>query len=170
MSFKGKGFVYILSNPSFPSDLLKIGMTRRSVKERANELYNKASGIPGPFKIEFEVQVSNCIAAEEIIHQRLTHYRNSHTREFFKLPLEDAIKIVLGVATEINSLYSKPAIKTQDDSTRFDEIVNQEYKSILDVPVSCHFCKQTFSVTLTRYELIAVCPYCNSNNRLNINW
>lgn len=51
-SYKGEasmGYVYILTNPSFREDWVKIGKTRRPVNVRSAELDNTA--VPLPFEV-----------------------------------------------------------------------------------------------------------------------
>ena len=45
-----KGYIYIMSNPSFIDGRLKIGMTGSKPNQRKNELYS--TGVPEPFKID----------------------------------------------------------------------------------------------------------------------
>ena len=42
MSNKERGYVYILTNPSFREDWVKIGKSSRPVDVRSKELYNTA--------------------------------------------------------------------------------------------------------------------------------
>ena len=49
MSNKDKGYVYILTNPSFREDWVKLGKSRRPVDIRSKELDNTA--VPLPFEI-----------------------------------------------------------------------------------------------------------------------
>jgi hypothetical protein len=86
-----KGFIYILINPSL-KNLLKIGMTTRSPEERAKEL--STTGIPTPFFVAFSEEVSDCQIIEKEIHLQLENFRYSKNREFFEIPLTQAIKII----------------------------------------------------------------------------
>jgi hypothetical protein len=83
------GHVYILTNESMP-DYLKIGMTTRTPDDRAKELSN-VSGVPTPFVVAYSVEVVDCEAVESLVHARLGEYRHSKKREFFVLPIDDAI-------------------------------------------------------------------------------
>lgn len=85
-------YIYILENVSMPG-LVKIGRTDRSVSERVNEL-SSHTGVPTGFYVVKEFAVPDSIAAEKTIHQRLSSYRVSDNREFFRLPPEDAVQIV----------------------------------------------------------------------------
>lgn len=83
------GFVYVLLNPSYP-DLVKIGLTERTSEERAREL--RTSGVPTPFIVIYDELVSDCGAVEDAIHRRLAGYRVSDDREFFRIPVKEAIR------------------------------------------------------------------------------
>ena len=83
------GFVYVMLNPSYP-DLVKIGLTERTSEERAREL--RTSGVPTPFIVIYDELVSDCDAVEAAIHRRLAGYRVSDDREFFRIPVKEAIR------------------------------------------------------------------------------
>jgi hypothetical protein len=80
------GVVYILLNPAMPG-YLKIGKTDRTSEERAAEL-SIGTGMPTRFHVAYDVQVSDCAAAERLIHLRLDAHRVSKSREFFCIPLK----------------------------------------------------------------------------------
>lgn len=82
-----RGFVYILTNDFMP-DLVKIGMTTRSVEQRAVELYQ--TGTPGPFKIYESFDCPNCVEVEREVHEELSEYRINDGREFFRCDTEKA--------------------------------------------------------------------------------
>ncbi len=90
-----QGFIYILINPSL-AGLLKIGKTRRSPEGRASEL-SAATGVPTPFIVAFDEQFDDCDTAERYIHTLLQEkgYRVAENREFFRMPLKEAVKILL---------------------------------------------------------------------------
>lgn len=90
------GFVYVMLNPSYP-DLVKIGLTKRTSEERAREL--RTSGVPTPFIVIYDELVSDCVAVEDAIHRRLSGYRVSEDREFFRIPVKEAIKTLQEEAT-----------------------------------------------------------------------
>lgn len=89
---KTKGYVYILINASMPG-WVKIGFTFSQPSERAKQL-SGTTGVPSPFVVAFDEIVENCEQIERIIHEKLNSYRVSNNREFFYIPLKDAIKIV----------------------------------------------------------------------------
>lgn len=85
--YSGSGFVYLLSNPYMPG-LVKIGFTERDVFERAKEL-SAATGVPAPYVVEAYFPARNA-SDEAAIHQALVDNRVPD-REFFKVPVEDAL-------------------------------------------------------------------------------
>ena len=83
-----RGHLYILSNRAMPN-LLKIGYTTRTVKERMQEL--SSTGVPGKFEAEFYCEVDNAPGLEKAIHSRLSRHR--YHKEFFRCNLELAVRI-----------------------------------------------------------------------------
>src|SRR5687768_12228515 len=103
--FKEKGFIYILSNPSF-GNLFKVGMTTRDPYERAEEL-SELTAVPTPFKVEYTVYVENCSVTEALTHKLLQKrgYRITENREFFNAPLKEIKKVI--------TRFKNPAIVPQ---------------------------------------------------------
>lgn len=93
------GYIYILINPELGYELLKIGKTVRQSELRAKEIYT--TGVPGEFVVAYEEHVKDCTLAESEIHKRLSAYRVTDRREFFRLPLKDAVRVVSEVAREV---------------------------------------------------------------------
>ncbi|MHA1537403.1 MAG: GIY-YIG nuclease family protein [Alphaproteobacteria bacterium] len=87
------GYLYILFNPSLRSDLFKIGKTTRDPRLRAREL-SQTSGVPEPYEVLFTRRVEACEIAERLVHSLLARYRRFRNREFFCMPLEQAIEAV----------------------------------------------------------------------------
>lgn len=80
-----KGYVYIISNPSFKDNIYKIGMTERTVPQRIKELFT--TGVPTPFVVELKVAHKNPKKLEDYLHVRLSKYRVNKRREFFQVSL-----------------------------------------------------------------------------------
>ena len=79
------GYVYILTNPSFKEDWVKIGKSVRPVDVRSKELDNTA--VPLPFEIYAAIKTSKFNEVEKLVHKtidRLTDLRIRQNREFFK--------------------------------------------------------------------------------------
>lgn len=93
-----KGYVYILSNPAMPG-YFKVGKTTRSVAERANELFT--TGLPEPFKVEYDVLSPDCDQLESRMHQALSKSRATAAREFFQgIELSELIHLLIGMHIE----------------------------------------------------------------------
>lgn len=84
------GFVYIFSNPSMPN-IVKIGSTERSVKQRLDEL-SSTTGVPTPFHIEYSLLIENPRELEFNLHEEFAKYRINGNREFFNIAPEVAVK------------------------------------------------------------------------------
>ena len=89
------GFVYILTNPSFREDWVKIGKSSRPVNIRSKELDNTA--VPLPFEIFATLKTVKYDIVEKKIHKaidRLTDLRIRQNREFFNIKPELALEIL----------------------------------------------------------------------------
>lgn len=91
----GSGWIYILSTREMPQ-LLKIGMTTRTVQERAREI-NGSTGVAIPFGVRRCWLVSDPILAEREVHAALFDKRVRGDREFFRIEFRDASKIIINV-------------------------------------------------------------------------
>lgn len=96
---KEPGYVYILTNPSFKEDWVKIGRSSRPVDVRSKELDNTA--VPLPFEIYATMKTEKYVEAEKLIHryiERFTNLRIRDNREFFNVQPEVALDIFRDVA------------------------------------------------------------------------
>ncbi len=96
------GYVYILTNPSFKEDWVKIGKSARPVDVRSKELDNTA--VPLPFEIYATMQTTKYAEVERIIHKqidRLTDLRIRQNREFFNVHPAQALEILTDLARAI---------------------------------------------------------------------
>jgi hypothetical protein len=118
-----QGFVYVLLNPSFP-DQVKIGRTEKNSELRAKNL--RTTGVPTPFIVIYDELVSNCEVVEQRLHSRFSAYRTSSDREFFRVPVREAIRALQEEA-------STHKIGATDSSNRVDVLLSlkQKYKSYL---------------------------------------
>lgn len=94
MDAKEPGYVYILTNPSFREDWVKIGKSSRPVDVRSKELDNTA--VPLPFEIFATLKTVKYDIVEKKIHKaidRLTDLRIRQNREFFNIKPELALEI-----------------------------------------------------------------------------
>lgn len=92
-----RGYVYVLVNESMPN-LVKVGMTTRTVEQRASELFQ--TGVPTPFEIYAKYECPNCVEVEAVVHSALSGCRVSGQREFFICPPEKASMEVMNAHRE----------------------------------------------------------------------
>ena len=135
---KIKGYVYILTNPSFREDWVKIGMSHRPVNIRSKELDNTA--VPLPFEIYATLKTEKYEEVEKKIHKqidRLTDLRIRPNREFFNIAPSVALDIMRDIADFLPdaelSVYvdGKPIISKnkEDDKKIHDEIETKKRKN-----------------------------------------
>ncbi len=106
---KGKeGKIYILRSPYHKDAIVKIGRTSRISEKRAKEI-SGGTGVPSEFEVLYEEDVFDSVLAEKLVHKKLNPERVNPKREFFRLPLKKAVKIVFQTCLEINSEKSKEA-------------------------------------------------------------
>ncbi len=111
MANKEPGYVYILTNPSFREDWVKIGKSSRPVDVRSKELDNTA--VPLPFEIFATMKTTKYNEAEKLVHryiERFTNLRIRNNREFFNVQPEEALEIFREIASllddaEIEEVY-----------------------------------------------------------------
>lgn len=100
---KEAGYVYILTNPSFKEDWVKIGKTSLSVEQRVKQLDTTA--VPLPFEIYATMKTSKFNEAEKLIHDFISTFTNlriREKREFFNIKPEKALEILKRVAKVID--------------------------------------------------------------------
>lgn len=126
------GYVYILTNPSFREDWVKIGKSSRPVDVRSKELDNTA--VPLPFEIYATLKTVKYSKVEKQIHKqidRLTDLRIRQNREFFNIPPSVALDIMRDIADLLDdaelSVYvdGKPVVSNSKDE---DKMIQAETK------------------------------------------
>ena len=145
MSSKAPGFVYILTNPSFREDWVKIGKSSRPVDVRSKELDNTA--VPLPFEIFATMKTTKINEVEKLAHKtidRLTDLHIHQNREFFNVAPEMALEIFHDIATTIDdaevTLYqdNQPidSSKTATGTTTKREVKRSRFKfSMCDIKI-----------------------------------
>lgn len=126
-----KGFIYILINPAYKG-LLKVGKTTRTSEERAEEL-SKGTGIPTPFAVAYDIEVEDCNQIEKDIHMRLAQYRYSQDREFFRMPLKQAIKELNIAVEEYDSLHWWDSLSVSWKEVFKRKIANSDFQKKEDI-------------------------------------
>ncbi len=99
-SIGDSGYVYILTNPSFRKDWVKIGMTERPVNIRSKELDNTA--VPLPFEIYATLKTAHRRKVENLLHGMIDDFdpnrRIRKSREFFNINPETALRLLIRAA------------------------------------------------------------------------
>ena len=112
MANKEPGYVYILTNPSFREDWVKIGKTI-NMEERLRTLYN--TSLPLPFEVFATMKTTKYNEAEKLVHhyiERFTNLRIEKKREFFNVKPEEALEIFREVATLLDDAVIEEVYKT----------------------------------------------------------
>ena len=135
MYMKDPGYVYILTNPSFREDWVKIGKSSRPVDIRSKELDNTA--VPLPFEIYATLRTAKYSEAEKLIHhyiERFTNLRIRNNREFFNVAPEEALAIFKEVAMLLDDAVVEEVFKQvvvgKMDGTNTDKSTPPRNKAI----------------------------------------
>ena len=125
---KEPGYVYILTNPSFREDWVKIGKSSRPVDVRSKELDNTA--VPLPFEIYATIKTVKYNEVEKHVHKtidRLTDLRIRQNREFFNVAPQIALDIFYDIAKMIEdavvTVYkdNKPVTNNEKPDAHVDD-------------------------------------------------
>ncbi|MBR5249042.1 MAG: GIY-YIG nuclease family protein [Bacteroidales bacterium] len=140
---KEPGYVYILTNPSFKEDWVKIGKSSRPVNIRSKELDNTA--VPLPFEIFATIRTVKFNEVEKLIHKtidRLTDLRIRQNREFFNIQPQIALDILRDIATTIDDAFielyhnNQPVKEVIDTSTEEAQKRRAPFKfSMVKIPI-----------------------------------
>ncbi|MCM1078026.1 MAG: GIY-YIG nuclease family protein [Bacteroidales bacterium] len=138
-----QGYVYILTNPSFKEDWVKIGKSSRPVDVRSKELDNTA--VPLPFEIFATMKTCKYNEVEKLVHKtidRLTDFRIRQNREFFNVAPQMALDIFRDIAMTIDDaevvLYheNKPIINNTVEIHTKREVKRSRFKfSICNIKI-----------------------------------
>ena len=112
MANKEPGYVYILTNPSFREDWVKIGKTT-NMDERLRTLYN--TSLPLPFEVFATLKTTKYNEAEKLVHhyiERFTDLRIEKKREFFNVRPEVVLEIFREVASLLDDAEIEEVYKT----------------------------------------------------------
>lgn len=140
---KESGYVYILTNPSFREDWVKIGKSSRPVDVRSKELDNTA--VPLPFEIFATMKTCKYNEVEKLVHKtidRLTDLRIRQNREFFNVAPQIALDIFRDIASTIDDaeviLYheNKPIDEKKPEYHTKREVTRARFKfSMCDIKI-----------------------------------
>ena len=140
------GYVYILTNPSFRADWVKIGKSSRSVDVRSKELDNTA--VPLPFEIYATLRTRKYSEVEKQIHKqidRLTDLRIRQNREFFNIAPSVALDIMRDIADLLDdaelTIYidGKPVVsKNKEEDHKFEKEKKEKQRKAPKPPFKFH--------------------------------
>ena len=140
------GYVYILTNPSFREDWVKIGKSSRPVDVRSKELDNTA--VPLPFEIYATLKTTKYAKVERQIHKqidRLTDLRIRQNREFFNIAPSVALDIMRDIADLLDDaeLYvyvdGKPVVsKSKDEDKKIEAESKEKQRKTQERPCKFH--------------------------------
>ena len=92
------GFVYVLTNESFPG-LVKIGMTTQSsVEKRVRQL---STGVPTPFVVAYKASVPNPKHTERVLHSVFDDCRVTEGREFFRVSVKEVQNVMRQIEVKV---------------------------------------------------------------------
>ena len=122
------GYVYILTNPSFKEDIVKIGLTSGTVEKRMKELHT--TGVPTPFEKYASIKTAKFHEVERFMHHSLSLLsegcRVNDNREFFRIAPEKALSFM----QEIADLLDDAEITTCNEQARKDQVEIARKKSL----------------------------------------
>lgn len=140
------GYVYILTNPSFREDWVKIGKSSRPVDVRSKELDNTA--VPLPFEIYATLKTTKYAKVERQIHKqidRLTDLRIRQNREFFNIAPSVALDTMRDIADFLDDaeLYvyvdGKPVVsKSKDEDKKIEAESKEKQRKTQKPPFKFH--------------------------------
>ena len=145
METKEPGYVYILTNPSFREDWVKIGKSSRPVDVRSKELDNTA--VPLPFKIFATMKTTKYNEAEKHVHhyiERFTNLRIRNNREFFNVKPEEALDVFEDVAMLLDDAEIKVYKKTTTHKPFQTNVISQQREKSTGVTIENLAGKVTF--------------------------
>ncbi len=138
------GYVYILTNPSFREDWVKIGKSSRPVDVRSKELDNTA--VPLPFEIFATMQTSKYNEVERLVHKtidRLTDLRIRQNREFFNVSPLVALDIFKDIASTIDD-----AVITEYEDNKPKVLVPSKLSNVEKLPAEQHKKRERFKFSM----------------------
>jgi hypothetical protein len=94
------GYVYVITNPSFRTDIVKIGMTCQiNPMSRVDDLYNTST--PLRFEPEMILYSENALTTEQQLHEIFKSRRVNSSREFFSATSEEVRNKALRLKCDI---------------------------------------------------------------------
>ena len=149
-----KGYVYILTNPSFPK-LVKIGRTN-NVEARLKQLNN--TSVPLPYKLFAVLETEEYLDAEKYVHNEidiLTKSRINKNREFFNISpekvariFENFAKILKKIGQETQVVYYNKEENEKLERKKITTLNNSSPESKNKNPIKVAICKKSTQASL----------------------
>jgi len=165
-----KGIVYIVKNPSFKDDIIKIGITR-NFDQRLKDL--SGSNVPYPFECLYACEVKDCREVESAIHDicKSTRIR----KEFFNTDPKPIIRLlkqlsIKEITRDVDDAINKkiPTEKTKAKVVTEKRAIPEGYKSYNDLKkylsVKPNFKAGYFTIRLTATHKWKNVPYYKFQN------
>jgi hypothetical protein len=134
-----KGFVYILTNPSYKDNIIKIGFTI-DLKQRLAQL--DKTGVPTPFEPYMTVETVKYKELEKVIHHeldKLTDFRTRENREFFEIDPIDAADLLKNLSHLLDDVeiveYGNVSSVEEKSASTITQQGNRTTFKMLGVPV-----------------------------------
>ena len=108
-------YVYIMSNPSYDDDVLKIGWTRKHHIKRLLQ----ATGVPTSFVVDSMIITNEGHELETQIHERLKHYRIESNRNFFKISKDELREILTNELNLVLTCTSEDELEKSEKSEKY---------------------------------------------------
>lgn len=127
-----KGFVYIMTNPSFRDDWVKIGYTS-NLDSRVRDL-SGATGVPLPFEVYATLKTVKYKEVEHSLHHiidRITDLRIAKNREFFNITPSQAYELLYEQSLLLDDAELKKA--GEDKIVQPEDIAMKEIKQRRDL-------------------------------------
>jgi hypothetical protein len=99
---ENEGYIYVMRSAAHEKNVFKVGLTRRDSETRSKEL-SRSTSSPDHFLVVEDWEVSDCVLAEKLIHERLDEYRVNPKREYFKAPYKVIFKVIDEVIDNVSN-------------------------------------------------------------------
>lgn len=85
------GYVYVISNPAYEDDIVKIGMTEQSdYMTRIRQLHDTST--PYPFEVRLVFETQDALGLEQELHEIFDNRRLNSNREFFEVSPREVLR------------------------------------------------------------------------------
>lgn len=124
-----KGYIYIMTNPGFKDELVKIGYA--DDPENRRKTLSNTSGVPAEFEIYATYEVQETLKDKklhELIDRLNPDLRFRGNREFYQMPAEDAYNMLRAIA-EISHTEKRLKRQEKTPSKTADALVKKNFNN-----------------------------------------